>query len=107
MLMMMVHGSATAQTTNVKISGKITSVAGEPLQGVTVGEKNTNNITATDVNGDFALVVPNNAVLVITNVGFKKQEVSVAGKTQLNITLEPVENILSDVVVVGYTSQLQ
>ena len=99
------HGTLTAQTASTKVSGKITSGAGEPLQGVTVAEKNTSNATVTDVNGIFALVVPGNAVLVITYVGFKKLEVSVGNQSQFDIKLDPVENTMGDVVVVGYTSQ--
>jgi TonB-dependent starch-binding outer membrane protein SusC len=104
-LIAIAQSSATAQTTAVRISGKIVTASGEPLQGVTVAEKNTTNATATDVKGDFALAVQSNAILVITYIGFKVQEVSIAGKTQLSITLEAVDNILGDVVVVGYTSQ--
>ena len=104
-LIAVIQGSVTAQLTTIKIAGKITSGAGEPLQGVTVAEKNTTNMTTTNVTGDFALVVPDNAVLVITHIGFQKQEVSVAGKTQLLIKLDALESTLSDVVVVGYTTQ--
>ena len=79
----MVQISVSAQTTPIKVSGKITSAPGEPLQGVTVAEKNTANRTTTDVNGSFQLTVQDNAVLVLTYVGFKTQEVPVAGKTEL------------------------
>src|SRR5688572_27104399 len=104
-LMVVIQLSVTGQATSIKVSGKITSGAGEPLQGVTVGEKNTTNMTITDATGSFALAVPDNAVLEITYVGFNRQEVSVAGKTELLIKLEAVENTLQDVVVVGYSSQ--
>ncbi|MEO8403113.1 MAG: TonB-dependent receptor [Chitinophagaceae bacterium] len=104
-LMLMMQVSVTAQTPDTKISGKIVNSSGEPMQGVSIAVKNTTNMTTTDINGDFTLVAPSNAVLVMSYVGFKKQEVSVAGKTQLQITLEPVESALGDVVVVGYTSQ--
>jgi TonB-linked SusC/RagA family outer membrane protein len=104
-LFAMMQFSVTAQTPDIKISGKISSASGEPLQGVSIGVKNTTNMTTTDINGDFKLVVPDNAVLVITYVGFKRQEVAVAGKSQLLITMEAGENTLSDIVVVGYTSQ--
>ena len=98
--------SAVAQNVaDTKISGKITSASGEPLQGATIGVKNNTNMTTTDANGNFTLVVPANAVLVVTHVSFTRQEVPVAGKTQLLITLQPLENTLGDVVVVGYTSQ--
>jgi TonB-linked SusC/RagA family outer membrane protein len=104
-LIVIVQGSVTAQTSTTRVSGKITTGSGEPLQGVTVTEKNTTHATVTDLKGDFALTVADNAVLVITYIGFKMQEVSIAGKTQLLITMEAIENTLADVVVVGYTSQ--
>ena len=104
-LIAIIQVSASAQTTTRPISGKITSVGGDPLQGVTVGEKNTTNKTTTDVNGSFALTVPENAVLEITYVGFTKQEVSVSGNTELLITMEGGISTLQDVVVVGYSSQ--
>jgi TonB-linked SusC/RagA family outer membrane protein len=104
-LIVLMQFPVTAQTQDIKISGKITSATGEPLPGVTIGVKNTTTMTTTDVNGSFTLVVPSDAVLVITYVGFKKQEVAVAGKTQLAITMDAEVNTLGDVVVVGYTSQ--
>lgn len=104
-LFIMLQFSVTAQVTTIKITGKITSAAGEPLPGVTVGVQKTTNITMTDVNGVFTLSAPENAVLVITHIGFKQQEIPIAGKTDFLITLESVEGTLSDVVVVGYASQ--
>ncbi|MGB4774037.1 MAG: TonB-dependent receptor [Daejeonella sp.] len=90
---------------DIKVSGKITSALDGPLPGATVAVKNTNIITSTDANGDFTLVVPDDAVLIISYIGFEKQEVAVAGKTQLQIMLEPVKSALSEVVVLGYTTQ--
>ncbi|MEO5563773.1 MAG: TonB-dependent receptor, partial [Chitinophagaceae bacterium] len=58
-----------------------------------------------NASGDFSLVVPGNATLVITHISFQKQEVAVAGKSELLIKLDAVDNTLSDVVVVGYTTQ--
>ena len=103
-LIAVVQFSVTGQTPDIKVSGKITAGSGEPLPGVSIGVKNTTKMTTSDANGDFALVAPDNAVLVITYVGFQMQEVSVAGKTQLLITLEAAPNTLGDVVVVGYCS---
>ena len=90
---------------DIKVSGKVVSVADGPLPGATVAVKNSGIMTSTDVNGNFTLTVPDDAVLVITYLGFIKQEVSVSGKTQLQITLEPDESALDEVVIVGYTSQ--
>jgi TonB-dependent starch-binding outer membrane protein SusC len=105
MLIVALQGPVSAQSTTVKISGKIMAGSGDPLQGVTIAEKNTSNMTTTNVTGDFSFVVQNNAVLVITHIGFQKQEVSIAGKTQLLIKLDTLENTLGDVVVLGYTTQ--
>ena len=103
-LIVVMQASVSAQST-IKVSGKITSATGDPLQGATVAEKNTTNMTTTNVTGDFALVVPDNAVLVISHISFQKQEVPVGGNTQLLIKLDSLENTLSDVIVVGYTTQ--
>jgi TonB-dependent starch-binding outer membrane protein SusC len=103
-LMVVMQVSVSAQST-IRVSGKIMSGTGDPVQGVTVAEKNTTNMTTTNVTGDFALVVPGNAVLVITHVSFQKKEVPVGGNTQLLIKLDSVESTLGDVVVIGYTSQ--
>ncbi len=101
----MMHLAVSAQVVTSKISGKVTSDAGIPLMGVTIGEKNSDNKTSSDVNGSFVISVPDNAVLEVTYVGFKKQEIPVSGKTELLINLEVGDNTLQDVVIVGYSSQ--
>lgn len=88
-----------------KISGKIVNAGGEPLAGVTVGVKNTGNATTTDAGGNFNLTVPGNAILAITHVGYSNQEISVNGKTNLQVRMVASEITMSDIVVVGYTSQ--
>lgn len=106
------HVSVTAQVAtkstvavNKKISGKIVSASGEPLIGVTVSEKNGTARTSTDVSGNFTLTVSDNAVLVITYVGYTKQEVAVSGRTSFNLIMSAAENTMNDVVIVGYSSQ--
>jgi TonB-linked SusC/RagA family outer membrane protein len=87
------------------ISGKVVAASGEPLSGVTVAVKNTSNATVTDENGNFTLTVPASAVLMISHVGYTPQEISVSGQSNFMISLATAANTLSDVVVVGYTSQ--
>ena len=89
---------------DIKISGKVNSTLGEPLIGVTLRVKNTANATTTDANGNFTLTAPDNGVLEITYVGFKKQEMSISGKTELFINMEAETNMMTDVVLVGYSS---
>jgi len=74
----------------------------ENMAGVTVLQKGTNNGTATDASGNFQLTVPDNAILVFSMIGYKTQEVTVGGRTTLNVTLALDENFLKEVVVTGY-----
>ena len=74
----------------------------EATAGVTVLEKGTTNGVSTDVNGSFQLKVQPNAVLTISMVGYTTQDVNVAGRTTLVITLEENVNTLGEVVVTGY-----
>lgn len=93
---------AFAQTT--RISGKVTNIQGEPMSGVTV--KAGSQTAVTDKDGYYALDATPGDSLQISYVGFRSvSRVITAGGTQLNLTLEPQENTLGDVVVVGYNSQ--
>ena len=105
LMLIMMHFTASAQQNDKEISGTVISNTGEPLSNVTVAVKNTNHATITSTNGNFSLTVPNNAILAISHVGFTTKEVAVSGRTSFEITLDSSVNVLSDVVVVGYTSQ--
>ncbi len=93
--------SAAAQIT---VTGIVQDKTGEPLTGATIQEKgNTSNGTATGLDGDFSIKVKsNNAVLLVSYVGMKSQQVSLNGKTNVTITLEDDAEMLDEVVVVGY-----
>lgn len=85
------------------VEGNITDQAGEPLIGVNIQVKGTNKGTATDFQGHFILEgIDENAVLVASYIGYETQEVPVAGKSNLNITLSSDSQLLDEVVVVGY-----
>ncbi len=87
----------------VTVRGKVTGITGELLQGVTVMEKGTTNGTSTDAQGSFSIDVTNeNAVLVFSYIGYKNQEISIAGKTSLEVIMEEDAESLQDIVVVGY-----
>jgi len=89
-----------------RITGRVTNDKGEPLKGVTVLEKGTNNGTVTGDDGSYTLQVTNpNAVLVFSYIGFGSQEFSVKGKGDVDVRLQPVDNSLKDIVVVGYGTQ--
>lgn len=99
----LLSNTISAQSQSNTIEGKITDAAGLSLPGVNIIEKGTKNGTSTDFEGSFKINVSNNkAVLVISYLGFKTQEVSVAGKAKVNVSLAEESNTLTEVVVVGY-----
>lgn len=86
----------------VKFTGVVKDAAGEAIIGATVLEKGTSNGAITDVDGNFAIDAAANATLQISYIGFTDQEVSVAGKSFLNIQLSEDTKVLDEVVVIGY-----
>jgi len=90
----------------VPVKGKVTSTKGETLPGVSVKVKGTTTATITDINGNFAISVPDaNAVLVFSYIGFTSKEVPVNGQSTLNVQLIEEETSLGEVVVLGYSTQ--
>lgn len=85
------------------VNGRITDQEGNPLVGVNVLVKETTHGTATDLEGRFVLEdIDENAVLVISYIGYQTQEVPVAGRTELSITLISDSQLLNEVVVISY-----
>jgi TonB-dependent starch-binding outer membrane protein SusC len=90
---------------DIRVTGRIISDAGEPLAGVSVTVKGAKTGTATNSNGEYAITVPENAVLVFSIVGFAAKEVAVNGQQQINISLIQSTQKLDEVIVVGYGTQ--
>ena len=89
-----------------QVSGTVVDAAGESVIGASVMVKGTSTGTITDFDGKYSLNnVPENASLVFSYVGFRNQTVAVAGKSQINVTLEEDRQMLDEVVVVGYGVQ--
>ena len=87
----------------VKVSGKIVSATGQPLEGVSIVVKGTSIGTTTDANGEFSLNVPDaNSILVISYIGYQGQEIVVGTQNYIPISLKADNSQLNDVVVVGY-----
>ncbi|MCW5910453.1 MAG: TonB-dependent receptor [Cyclobacteriaceae bacterium] len=86
------------------VTGKVTSSDG-PLPGTNVLLKGTTVGTTTDAEGSFSLTVPPNGVLVFSFIGFKTQEVAVGNRTSINITLDADQQLMAEVLVVGYGTQ--
>lgn len=85
------------------LSGKVVDVEGNPLVGATVMLKGTTMGALTDLEGNFSLAVPEeDAVIVISYVGFETQEIAVQDKSEVSIVLKESAETLENVVVVGY-----
>ena len=87
------------------ITGTVVDSKGEPVIGANVLEKGTTNGTITDLDGNFTLTVAPNAVLQVSYIGYKSQEIPVAGKKSFKISLKEESETLQEVVVVGYGVQ--
>jgi len=90
---------------DITITGKIVNSLGEPVRGASVLVKNTTIGASTNDQGEFSVTAPENAILVISFVGYVTQEVSVEGRTSVSVTLVSMENTMNEVVVVGYGTQ--
>lgn len=88
------------------VTGRITDKSGESIIGASILVQGTTNGTITDFDGNFTVQnVSSNAVLVISYVGYKTQNLQVNGKTIFNVVLEEDTETLEEVVVVGYGVQ--
>ncbi|WP_255490558.1 TonB-dependent receptor [Dysgonomonas sp. 511] len=84
------------------VTGRIIDENGEPLIGVSVRVKGVNIGTVTDLDGNYQIEVPEKSVLVVSYIGSVTQEINVANKSSVNITLQEDTHGLEEVVVIGY-----
>lgn len=89
-----------------KIKGQVTEKkTGQSIIGASVLVKGTTNGAATDIDGNYQLDVPEGATLVVSYIGFLKQEIPVGAQTTINVVLAEDSKQMDEVVVVGYGTQ--
>lgn len=91
--------TSVSQEEKKTITGRITDAKGEPLIGVTIMEKGTTNGSITDYDGNYTLSAASNAVLQFSYIGYQSVEMSVEGKTVIDITMNEDTEVLDEVVV--------
>lgn len=96
---------ASSKALRQQVKGKVLDEKGEPIIGATVTEEGTSNGTITDYDGMFTLEASKDGILTISYIGYKSQQVSIAGKDMVAVTLKEDMEQLDEVVVVGYGSQ--
>lgn len=88
-----------------KVTGNVSDAEG-PIIGASVVEKgNAGNGTVTDLDGNFTLNVKPGATIVVTYIGYQKQEIAVGNQSSFKITMKTDDKTLDEVVVVGYGVQ--
>lgn len=91
---------------DTEIKGTVKDEKGEPLPGVTIQVKGTSKGVVTNGQGNFLITVQDeNAVLVISSIGFDGQEIALAGRKEISVTLLASASKMNELVVVGYGEQ--
>lgn len=89
----------------MSVTGIVTDASGAPLPGASILEKGTTSGTQTDFDGNFSILVPDNATLIVSYVGYSTQEIAVNGRSNINVSLIEDANQLDEVILVGYGTQ--
>lgn len=105
LLLMFTAFESVAQSNN-SVTGQVTDVKGGPLPGVSVTVKGSANGSVTDREGKYIVKLTNGGgTLVFSFVGYKKQEINIAGRKIINVELQEDDNSLDEVAVVAYGTQ--
>jgi len=100
--------SYTKKAFDITLSGRVLDDTNQPLPGVNVSIAGTTIGTVTDVNGRYKLNVPDayaSRSLSFSFIGYLKQDIAIAGKSEINVSLKANNTSLNEVVVVGYGTQ--
>jgi len=88
------------------VTGRVVDASNNPLIGIYVVEKGTNNGVITDADGKYSITVASgNSLLTFSSIGYESQQIIVGDQTSLNITLAGSVIGLDEVIVVGYGVQ--
>lgn len=102
MVMMACSVYQVVNAQQMTVAGKIVDNQGNPVSNVTIAVKGTSVATSSNTNGLFTINASQNAVLTVSAIGFQSQEINLAGRKTLNITLQSDETALDEVMVVAY-----
>lgn len=98
------RSEAVAQQSGI-LKGQVVDASGQAVIGASVVVKGSKNGTVTDVEGRFELKNAAQGVLVVSSIGYKSVEVPFSGDKPLVVTLKEDNELLDEVVVVGYGTQ--
>lgn len=85
------------------VTGRVTDQDSKPLSNATVTVKGTNVSATTNTDGQYTITIPANAhTLVFSYVGYQVNEVNIQGSNSVSVTMQPQQNSMNEVVVIGY-----
>lgn len=93
------------QGQNKEVIGSIKDESGSALPGASIIVKGTSKGVVSDFDGNYTITVNENDIIVVSFVGYGSKEFTVKGKTTINVILTGDNNVLNEVVVVGYGTQ--
>lgn len=85
---------------DITVKGVVIDAFGDPIMGATVLQVGTTNGCVTDLDGNFSLKAPKDAIIRFSFIGYRAQEIPAA--ENMNVTLQEDSELLEDVVVIGY-----
>lgn len=95
--------SISAFSQNITVTGIVNDETGQPLIGAGIIDKtNSKNGTTTDINGKYSITVDAKAILEFSFFSYKPILENVNGRSQINVTLKPDNQILETAVAIGY-----
>lgn len=97
---MFLFATLTTSAQQVKVTGTVTDPGGEPLVGVSV--KANASETITDIDGKYSIDVPSAGSITFSYVGFETIVEKVNGRKNINVMLQEKNDVLNEVVVIGY-----
>ena len=103
MMVLMTSVSLFAQ--DVTVTGVVTDAStGDPVPFASIQIKGTLTGGSTDADGNYSILVADDAVLVFSSIGYQSQEIEVSGRDNINVALQPDSEMLEETVVIGYGS---
>lgn len=100
-----ISDNAMVQQRTKAISGKVVDSQGTPIIGASIVVKGKNVGAMSDANGNFSLEAQPGSVLVVSYIGYIKQQITIGSKASITVTLQEDTQTLDEVVVVGYGTQ--
>lgn len=90
----------------ITVKGRVTDDKGQPIPGAAIQLKGTSRGVTTNENGEYSITVPSeDAILLVSSLGFDRQEIALGGRSTINLTLATAVSKINELVIVGYGEQ--